>query len=113
VNIKAIFHRKEAELDLKNCTFDRVVFLPDDQYRHFLKHMQDDYDFITQYREEMHQEGDVVHCILVKGQNSTDGILVNSEGGTYARYAAYFPGAQATLNEQLEQEEKLQIQMGM
>ena len=62
--------------------------------------MMDDYDFIRQHREEMYQDGDVVHCILVKGENSTDGILVNSEGSGYARYAAYFPAAQSFLNEQ-------------
>ena len=100
MNIKAIFHRKEPELNLKDCVFDRVVFLPDDQYRKFQKNMLDDYDFISQYRDEMYQEGDTVHCILVKGMNSSDGILVNSEGSGYARYAAYLPAAQAFLNEQ-------------
>lgn len=114
MNVKAIFHRKEPELDLRNCEFNRVVFLPDDKYRYFQKHMQDDYDFIAQYRDEMYQEGDVVHCILVKGLNSTDAILVNSEGSGYARYAAYFPGAQAFLNaQQMEQGQKPQMQMGM
>ena len=62
----------------------------------------------------MYQEGDVVHCILVKGQNASDGILVNSEGSGYARYAAYFPAVQAFLNEQeLEQVQKSQMQMGI
>ena len=74
--------------------------MPDSKYQHFLKNMLDDYDFIDQYRDEMYQEGDVVHCILIKGENSTDGILVNSEGSGYARYAAYFPAAQSFLNEQ-------------
>ena len=100
MNIKAIFHRKEPELNLKDCVFDRVVFLPDDQYRKFQKNMLDEYDFISQYRDEMYQDGDIVHCILVKGMNSSDGILVNSEGSGYARYAAYLPAAQAFLNEQ-------------
>ena len=77
-----------------------MVVLPDSKYQRFLKNMLDDYDFIDQYRDEMYQEGDIVHCILVKGENSTDGILVNSEGSGYARYAAYFPAAQSFLNEQ-------------
>lgn len=107
MNIKAIFHRKVPELDLKDCVFDRVVFLPDDRYRQFQKNMLDDYDFIRQYRDEMYQDGNTVHCILVKGMNSSDGILVNSEGSGYARYAAYLPAAQAFLNEQkMEQAQK-------
>ena len=100
MKIKAIFHRKEPELDLKNCVFDRVVFLPDDQYQQFQKNLLDEYDFISLYREEMYRDGDTVHCILVKGMNSSDGILVNSEGSCYARYTAYLPAAQAFLNEQ-------------
>lgn len=100
MNIKAIFHRKEPELNLKNCVFDRVVFLPDDRYQHFQKNLLDEYDFISLYREEMYREGDTVHCILVKGMNSPDGILVNSEGCGYARYTGYLPAAQALLNEQ-------------
>ena len=109
MNIKAIFHQKEPELNLKDCVFDRVVFLPDDQYRRFQKNMLDDYDFISQYRDEMYQDGDTVHCILVKGMNSSDGILVNSEGSGYARYAAYLPAAQAFLNEQkIDQKQILQ-----
>lgn len=71
--------------------------------------MLDDYDFIGQYRDEMYQEGDIVHCILVKGENSTDGILVNSEGSGYARYAAYFPAAQLFLNEQQVQSQRREI----
>ena len=100
MNIKAIFHRKEPELDLKNCVFDRVVFLLDDRYQHFQKNLLDEYDFISLYREEMYRDGDTVHCILVKGMNSPDGILVNSDGSGYARYTAYLPAAQAFLNEQ-------------
>ena len=67
--------------------------------------MLDDYDFISQYRDEMYQEGDVVHCILVKGENSTDGILVNSEGSGYARYAAYFPAVDLFLKDQQMKQE--------
>ena len=82
-----------------------MVVLPDSKYQRFLKNMLDDYDFIDQYRDEMYQDGDTVHCILVKGENSTDGILVNSEGGSYARYAAYFPAADLFLkDQQLKQE---------
>ena len=86
-----------------------MVYLPDEKYQQFLKNMTDDYDFIRQHRDEMFQEGEVVHCILVKGENSTDGILVNSEGSGYARYAAYFPAADSFLREQ-QQEQQAQPQ---
>ena len=84
MNIKALFQRKEPELRLQNCTFSTMIILPDDRYQRFLKNMLDDYDFIRQHRDEMYQEGDLVHCILVKGEHSDDGVLVNSEGGDYS-----------------------------
>lgn len=31
------------------------------------------------------------HCVLVRGETSKDGILVDAEGYAYARYAAYAP----------------------
>ena len=42
MNIKAIFHGKDPELELKNCVFERVVFLPDDQYQQFQKNLLDE-----------------------------------------------------------------------
>ena len=100
MNIKAIFHGKDPELELKNCIFDRVVFLPDEKYQQFQKNLLEEYDFISMYRDEMYRTGDTVHCFLVKGMNSSDGVLVNSEGFGYARYTAYLPAAQVFLNEQ-------------
>ena len=85
-----------------------MVVLPDEQYEQFTKNMLREYEFIRQHQNEMYQEGDVVHCILVKGQNSQDGVLVNGEGGSYARYTAYLPAAESFL---AEQEEKLLQQM--
>ena len=82
-----------------------MVVLPDEQYEQFTKNMLREYDFIRQHQNEMYQEGDVVHCILVKGQNSQDGVLVNSEGGSYARYTAYLPAAESFLAEQALLEE--------
>lgn len=110
MNIKALFQRKEPELRLQNCTFSTMIILPDDRYQRFLKNMLDDYDFIRQHRDEMYREGDLVHCILVKGEHSDDGVLVNSEGGDYARYTAYLPAADAFLKQQaLEAEEGPQM----
>ena len=95
---------------MKHCEFSTVVVLPDDQYEQFTKNMLREYDFTRQHQDEMYQEGDAVHCILVKGQNSQDGVLVNSEGGSYARYTAYLPAAESFLAEQ-QLEERMSQQM--
>ena len=53
VKIKAIFHRKEPQLDLKHCEFNTVVCLPDEKYQRFLKNMTDDYDFVQRRLDEL------------------------------------------------------------
>ena len=56
--------------------------------------MLDDYDFIRNNIDLMYcdREG-VYHCLLVVGEDRPDGILVESEGSSYARYAAFLPNA--------------------
>ena len=57
----------------------------------------------THLIEQMHLGTDgAYHCILVMGQGHRDGILVESEGFAYARYAAYVPDARALAYPTLE-----------
>lgn len=41
----------------------------------------------------MYCKDGVNHCLLVFGENHSDGILVRSEGSNYARYSAHIPNA--------------------
>lgn len=60
-------------------------------------------NFISENIEQMHLGTDgAYHCILVMGQGHRDGILVESEGFAYARYAAYVPDARALAYPTLE-----------
>lgn len=104
MNIKALFRRKEPELEVKDCVFNHVIVLSDSEYEHFRKHLLNDYDFIRDHREEMGVREGMIHCILVLHEESGDGILVNSEGADYARYVAHFPGAGAYLEQQRREE---------
>lgn len=103
MNIRALFRRKEPELELKECTFDCVVVLSTSEYERFRKNLLDDYEFIRVNKDRMGVRDGVTHCILVMGERSEDGILVNSEGSSYARYTAHFPGASAYLQQQRQE----------
>lgn len=104
MNIRALFRRKEPELELKECTFDCVVVLSTSEYERFRKNLLDDYEFIRVNKDRMGVRDGVIHCILVMGERSEDGILVNSEGANYARYTAHFPGASAYIQQQHREE---------
>lgn len=75
-------HEDEAEIE-------KVVTLSDSDFDSFIHYPLRDYLFIEKNVELMYKdEKNVRHCILVKGKTSKIGILVDSEGSTYARYAA-------------------------
>lgn len=103
---KASFYRKPEsvrEFDTRevinadpDCLYsfcvEKVIVLPDREYRRFcttglLYHQP----FITANLDKMwvEEETECSHCLLVRGKNSKDGILVESQGFPYARYAAY------------------------
>ena len=56
-------------------------------------HRPHDQIFLFDYQDKMwFDPGSLCwHCVLVKGENSRDGILVESEGYCYTRYAAFAP----------------------
>lgn len=102
---KGIMMRKEPQPDIRDCIIEKIVILPEKEYQYFLKHMLYDYPFIAENTNLMYVEHEddswVSHCLLVMGENSDDGMLVESEGADYARYAAYQAGAKSYVKEQL------------
>ena len=71
---------------------EKVVVLPDQEYALFLSGtFRYDWLFIFDNQDAMWFDPaeQVWHCLLVKGETSRDGILIDSEGYSFARYAAY------------------------
>ena len=61
--------------------------------------MLDDYDFISKYEGYLHVgQDEVINALLVLNAKTGEGILVNSEGSSYARYSAYLPFAKPYLD---------------
>ena len=94
---KAIFRRKEACFEPSECVIEKVIHLSDSEFAQFQQVLLDSYDFLRENAELMRVEDGATHCLLVVGKTAEDGILVNSEGSDYARYAAYFPNAKSFL----------------
>lgn len=99
---KASFKRKAVDIDeLKdrecyeknksNFVVDNVIELSRLRYEEFAKNLLTDFDFIKDNIEFMYIDTErVLHTILIKEGGKLDGILVESEGYNYARYAAYY-----------------------
>ena len=92
--------RKDTEVDVVPCTVEKLVTLSVEEFAHFSQNLMNDYDFIRENIDRMYQdENGVNHCLLVLGEGCTDGILVESEGSTYARYSAFVPNARRLLQQ--------------
>lgn len=92
--VKVMPQRKEAEIKAQPWEIERTVELPPSEFRYFKEHLLRDQSFIAERSEEMHMDSSgVTHGMLVLCEGIDDGILVNSEGFAYARYAAYLSGA--------------------
>ena len=107
---KAIFRRKEACFEPSECEIEKVIHLSDGDFARFQQMLLDNYDFLHDNAELMRVENGVTHCLLVVGETFEDGILVNSEGSDYARYAAYFPNAKSFLLTQGQAQEAVQAE---
>lgn len=83
--------------------------IPEERFEEMLRHPMTNQDFLKENLETMYQDGSgAYHCLLVTGTGRADGLLVESEGFCYARYAAYVPQARALRYPLLaELEEKL------
>ena len=71
---------------------EKTITIDSDLFECFIMDPLSDYDFIKEHLELMYcDENEVFHCILVTSDEHDFGILVESEGYHYARYAAFIP----------------------
>lgn len=89
--MRAVFFRKEPEIEANEFCVEKVIVLPANEYESFTKHLMHDYDFIRDNVDLMCEKDGVWHCLLVTGEGMEDGVLVESEGSSYARYATFVP----------------------
>ena len=92
--VKVTPQRKEPEITAQPWVVEHTVELPPGEFLYFKEHLLRDQPFIAEHASEMYMdEHDITHGMLVLCEGIDDGILVNSEGMAYARYAAYLSGA--------------------
>ena len=95
LHTNAVFSRKESDFRPKDCVVEKVVRLSGAEYDSFAGDMLRDRDFIrNNYIDTVVDADGRYHCLLIVGDGRRDGILVNPEGGDYARYSAFIPNAE-------------------
>lgn len=90
--MQAIFERKPTDFTPREFEVEKTIRLPADVFEAVLIAPLKDYDIIKENIDLMHcDENNVFHCLLLTAEGRNDGILVESEGAAYCRYAAYVP----------------------
>lgn len=99
----AAWRRKEPELQAAECKIEAVVELDNYQFISFKRHMLDNYDFIREHVDLMYRDRKGLdHCLLVLGKGHEEGILVDSQGSSYARYSSLLPNARTFLQKNIQ-----------
>ncbi len=104
---KAIFERKTNKFDDIDCKIECVVNLSADEYKSFRQNMLTDYPFVADNIDRMYTENcdginSMAHCLLVLGEGNPDGVLIESSGYSYARYAALLPNAREFIQKNIQ-----------
>jgi len=102
LNLKAILERKVSGYPASDCVIEKIVELPESEYEHFKTAPLRDMPFIAENTGLMgRDENGIYHCLLVLGEGCSDGVLIEAEGYSYARYSSFMPGAREFVNARL------------
>ena len=93
--MRAVFMRKEPEIDTKEFQVEKVITLPSEQYAYFTQHLMKEHDFIKENVDLMYEKDGVWHCLLVAGEGMDEG----------ARYSAFVPFAQEIIRQYQDMQE--------
>lgn len=92
--IKANLLRKEADFKMNKCIVEKAVPLTHKEFEELKNYPMRDNDVIAENVDVMYcDSGGNYHCLLLFDKEQGDGLLIDSEGYYYARYAQYVPNA--------------------
>ena len=94
LNLQAVFESKARKLSARECVIEKIVELPESEYRNFKEAPLRYMSFITENKGLMCQDANgVYHCLLAMGEGCSDGILIEAEGYDYAPVCEFPAGS--------------------
>lgn len=92
--INANLLRKESEFRTKSCVVEKTIAIPHAEFGELKRHPLRDHRLIADNADLMYcGSDDNYHCLLIYDEEQGDGLIIESEGMAYARYAQYIPRA--------------------
>lgn len=86
--------RKESEFRTKSCVVEKAIAVSHAEFENLKRHPLQDNNLIAENTDLMYCDSDdIYHCLLIYDEEQGDGLLIESEGSSYLRYAQYIPKA--------------------
>lgn len=84
---------KESCHEPDKCVVEKAIPIPHSEFKKLNSKLLEPNYYVEIYKDLMLEADGINHCILLYDKSSGDGLLVNSEGCSYARYSQYIPHA--------------------
>lgn len=99
--INANLLRKESEFRTKVCVAEKAIAVSHVEFDDLKRHPLRDHRLIAENADLMYCDSDDnYHCLLIYDEEQGDGLMIESEGTSYARYAQYIPSAKELVERQ-------------
>ena len=86
--------RKEPEFRTRTCVVEKAIAVPHTKFIDLKENTLQNNDLIAENIDLMYcDSANKYHCLLIYDEEQGDGLLIESEGADYARYAQYIPRA--------------------
>lgn len=96
--LQTAFCRNEQQAMTEYCSVEKVVELAENEFNLLKNNTMESMSFIAEHAEMMHKdETGISRCVLFLHQNHDEGIIVNSEGTSFAKNFSYLPKARTLL----------------
>lgn len=92
--IETRLQHKPASMDIQRCNIVGIEYVTDGMFQVLKSGTLGDCTFLEKWAGKLRARPDgLTDCLLVLTNNSDDGIVIDSEGYSYPRYAAFIPDA--------------------
>ena len=86
--------RKESEFKIQSCVVEKAIAVSHAEFDDLKRHPLQDNDLIAENTDLMYCDcEDIYYCLMIYDEEQGDGLLIEAEGSSYARYAQYIPNA--------------------
>ena len=99
--------RKESEFKTYTCVVEKAVPVSTEEFERLKHAPMCNNDLISENLNSMWYGNGVHHCLLIYDDKNGDGLVIESEGSKFARYAQYIPKAR----ELVERHQNPEIQL--